>query len=206
MSDTTNIFNGTSEVGGVFEAFSKDQVLVTIARAKGDNAGKETDLNDGFLASGYRINFQRNVQPRRFLNNTSTFFNVGYGVGTLQLDGIVGKKSAFDKLLSNGNEDVCNPLIISVFPSFFHNCLENGGQEASEAAKSLKYICGNCMAQTVALTGQVDQHGIVLNTGTLVFQIGSLKTTTGSVNKAGLTSAPQQTADDALVNYSQLAE
>lgn len=184
QNQSVNIFNGTSTVGGVFEAFSNDKVMVSIARAStyNTNPNKGKNLDSGFLASGYRITFQRNVSPRRFLNNTATFFNLGYGTGTLQLDGIVGKKSAFDDLLTGKDVDnVCDPLVITISPSFYTECVE--GKAKPNTNDSLKYICTNCIAQSVILNGQVDQQGIVMNSGTLVFQIGGLKTSNEAANE-----------------------
>ena len=191
-----NIFNGSPQVGGVFEAFSDDKVMITIARA-----GATADLDAGFLASGYRLNFQRNVSPRRFLNDTAAYYTVGFGVGTLQLDGLVGSKEAFDNLVSDENADICTPLTITVYPSFFKKCAD-GKSVKTGTEGSLAYVCGNCIASNINLNGQVDQQGVVMNTGTLVFQIGSLQTTNGAAtggsnppgSKAGMKDT-QETAE-----------
>lgn len=167
--DTNNIFGGASKISGVFEAFSDDKVLVKIAKA-GSSSEK---LDDGFLVEGYQIAFQRGVTPRRFLNSSGVFYNVGFGQGTVSLRGIVGKKAAFDELLSADSDGVCKPLTITVYPSYFKSCDENG----KNGDTSLAYVCGNAMAVRVDLSGQVDPQGIVLNTGNLTFQISALSTT-----------------------------
>lgn len=183
MGTTTNIFNGATKVSGVFEGFNGGKALLYFARGNFANnvngavaAGKK--LDQGFLVESYNIAFRRGVQPRRFLNDEGIYYNVGFGTGTIDLRGIVGKKEALDGILASGNNDICNPLTIVVFPNFFSECKDNKAVDASN--QSLAYVCGQCMAAQLGLGGNVDPQGITQNTGTLVFSIGSLHTTTAA--------------------------
>lgn len=185
---TTNIFNGATKVSGVFEGFSGGKALLYFARGANINnidsaVADSNKLDQGFLVEAYTIDFRRGVQPRRFLNDDGIYYNVGFGTGAINLRGIVGKKTALDNILSSGNDDICNPLTIIVFPNFFSECADG---KTNAGDQSLAYVCGQCMAANINLTGNVDPQGITQNGGTLSFNIGSLHTTTAAKPKTAV--------------------
>lgn len=184
---TTNIFNGATKVSGYFEGFSGGRALIYMARgdfSKGINSAvdKNNELNKGFLVESYTIGFRRGIQPRRFLNDTGIYYNVGFGTGTIDLRGIVGKKEALDNILLADGNDICNPLTIVVFPNFFTECKDF---EKVKNDQTLAYVCGQCMASNIGLTGNVDAQGITQNGGNITFNIGSLQTTTAAKPDVG---------------------
>ena len=161
MSD---IFNKSNGYAGFYGPVSGDLEL-TIARA---NNNTNVTANTGFLADGYNIAWGRSVQIKRVFNNDMPIAIVGYGQGTVTIQGLIGSKEGFESIVG-GAEDVCNPLTISIkSASGFSSCT---GSQAK--AQNVNIVLTGCLLASVNVQGQIEsQSGTRLQQANVVFNIG----------------------------------
>lgn len=177
------IFNSTNQYAGYYQTFSGGDTAITIKRATG---GEEVDAKggDGFMVSQYQVQFARNVNIQRFLNMEQAVAIVGAGQGTMQLTGLVGTLDAFQRLLlgsDNTKEDVCNQLTIEIKDaSSFNKCVDNNGTSQSGTIR-----CSGGIVQGIQLGGQIDQAGVLMQTGSLTIQFTQLDIVPAGSNDLG---------------------
>lgn len=168
-----NVFNGTNKFAGYFQAFSGGKAAIKIGRK---SAGTGSAIDEGFMVSQYQITAQRGVQLQRFLNVEGVVAQVGILNGGLSLSGLIGTAEGFKKLLggdNNGN-DVCDQLTITITAdSGYTKCDENG--KATTVNKSAEFVVSGGIVTGVQLTGQVDQAGILMQTGNVTIQFTGLE-------------------------------
>ena len=175
----TNIFNGAPGIAGYIQSFDGGRALITIKRQNDTNTtGQTASAEEGFLVQQYQVQFQRGTQLQRFLNMKEAIAIVGAGQGTVTLTGLVGKLSAFEKLLAGsvqtgntnvngdvkmvGVHDVCNPVMITIKDA-------NGYKSCKDplTGKDGEIICKNAIISAITFTGQVDANGTIMQQASL---------------------------------------
>ena len=203
MSDTFDVFNGVSGFSGFYKPNS-DGIDTAIKFVRGNKAAVEKDANsflktasnivlqnkeneslegnidDGFLAQSYQIQWGRGVTMQRVLNKNKPIAMVGVGSGQLSITGLLGTYEGFKALLGIGDkatttEDLCNPLnaIIACGNGFI--ACSNEDNKQIEAKSAVGIILTNIIVASFNLTGQYDQNNILMQTGSVSFQIGGCK-------------------------------
>ena len=163
-----SIFNGTNEYAGFFESYRGGEAAVTITRGTGEGSA----VDEGFMVQQYQITAQRGVNTLRFLNMNKVVAQVGAVQGTCQLTGLVGTKEAFAKLLAGGSEgtaqDICDSLTVTIEASSGFNKCDSITPGATMASPNpVKFIASGGIVSAVQITGQIDQNGVMLQTGTV---------------------------------------
>lgn len=178
----TNIFNGAPGIAGYIQSFDGGRALITIKRQFDANGKENTSPGDiasaeeGFLVQQYQVQFQRGTQLQRFLNMKEAIAIVGAGQGTVSLTGMVGKLSAFEKLLAGnvssgtpaaqmkGTHDVCNPVMITIKDANGYRACKKSGELTGTDGE---IICKNAIISSINFTGQIDANGTIMQQATL---------------------------------------
>ena len=201
MSNTFDVFNGVSGFSGFYKP-SGDDIDTAIKFVRGNKATVEKDaksflktaskivlkdeeneslkgnIDDGFLAQSYQIQWGRGVTMQRVLNKNKPIAMVGVGSGQLSITGLLGTYEGFKALLgiddkATTTEDLCNPLnAIIACGNGFIACSKD---KQIEAKSAVGIILTNIIVASFTLTGQYDQNNILMQTGTVNFQIGGCK-------------------------------
>lgn len=199
---TFDVFNGVSGFSGFFKPSTDGlDTAITFVRGNATTASEEANnwvksisktvlgeasdesipknINDGFLAQSYSIQWGRGVTMQRVLNKNKPIAMVGVGSGQLGVTGMLGTFEGFKSLLGlddkvQSTEDLCNPLnAIIACGNGFIACDKNNKQIA--AKESVCIILTNVIVAGFNLGGQYDQNNILMQTGTVNFQIGGCK-------------------------------
>ena len=158
------IFNSTNKISGFYQAFSGTKAAINIARASG---GGSVEAGAGFMVNRYSVSFGRNVSIQRFLNVKDNVAMVGTGTGTCRLEGLLGKLADFKRLLvgTGSSEDICNQLILTIEDSSaFTKC---SGDAAEKSSDKRLIKCSGGIITSITLGGQIDQAGVLMQTGSL---------------------------------------
>lgn len=180
---TNTVFNGSTNVIGVYNAFSTtvSQVYISSTEFKNNTTeAKDSLLNNGFLVRQYNLQFGQATSMERVLNKSGAIYHKGMAQGTLDLQGLTGSADAFVKLFGNGGalneKNNNNPC------GMFHIRIVAGGDLAAcdENDKSMKggavvLECVNCMLTTFTANGQVSGNGEVISGAGLRFSVTGLK-------------------------------
>lgn len=158
----SSIYNSSPAVQGVF---SGKDCSINISR----KAGSST-LSAGFLISGFRLQYSRQVSAQHHINVDGVTYLVGEASGTLNLSGLVGDKDAYKEILqSNGSSlDVCDPLTITITPNSYTSC-------GSLTSNPAKFVCQGCVSSAIALDARELQGGMILVNGSIDFQFNGLE-------------------------------
>lgn len=169
-----NVFNGTNKFAGYFQAFSGGKAAVKIKRA--NDASDAVTIDEGFMVNSYTIQAGRGLVINRFLNMDGAVAQVGNLTGTLQLQGLVGTVSGFKKLLGgdSGNSDVCNQLVVTITASGgYTKCTETG--EEIKVNSDAQFVIAGGFVSGFSLSGQIDQAGVMTQTGSVSMQFTQLE-------------------------------
>lgn len=171
----SKVFNSTNTYAGFYQTYSGNDAAITISRSNGGSSVTADALEgEGFMVSRYAIKFQRNVSIQRFLNMNSVVGIIGAGNGAMQLDGLVGKLESFQRLLMGSNsdvEDICNQLTIEIKDNSSLVKCSDGKQVGSTG--TIK--CSGGIVTSIDLGGQIDQSGVLLQSGSLTVQFTQLE-------------------------------
>ena len=169
----STIFNATNQYAGFYQAYSGTDTAITISRA-GYSQTVDAEDGEGFMVSQYEVVFQRNVGIQRFMNMKAAVANIGIGNGSMRLTGLVGRAEAFKKLLvgsDDNKEDICSQLTVQINEgSSFVSCT---GNNAANKAGAIK--CSGGIVSGIQLGGQIDQAGVLLQTGSLTITFTGLE-------------------------------
>lgn len=203
--DTFDVFNGVSGFSGFYKPntdgldtairfvrgnsasisktankWAKDIGKVTLGNKEGEKA--EGNIDDGFLAQSYQVQWGRGVTMQRVLNKNKPIAMVGVGSGNLSITGLLGTYEGFKKLLGldsdeTNTEDLCNPLnALIACGNGFNACADDGETSVTvKAEEGLLLILTNIITASFNLGGQYDQNNILMQTGSVQFQIGGCK-------------------------------
>ena len=203
MSDVKQIFDGVSGFSGFYKPNTDGaDTAIRFMRGNASTVEKEADkwfqksanvvknrnlsqiknnLNDGFLAQNYNVQWGRGVTMQRVLNKNNPNAMVGTGSGTLTIQGLLGTYAGFRSLLGldgeYGTEDLCEPLNAMIAcGNGFIACTTKGDKTVSEVAtEGVGLILTNIIVANFSLQGQYDQNNILMQTGSVSFQIGGCK-------------------------------
>lgn len=169
-----NIFNGTNKFAGYYEAFNGEKATVKIKRA---NSTSEESIDNGFLVNVYSIGATRGVVINRFMNLDGAVAQVGTLNGTLQLQGLIGTAEGFKQLLggsTGGSNDVCNQLVITISAAGGYTKCDGNGN-STKVNEDATFVLSGGIVNQVAITGQVDQNGIMMQSGSVSVQFTQLE-------------------------------
>lgn len=177
------VFSGNTGYSGFYGPnASGNDVSLTIARASDSENGIEALANTGFLADSYGIQWGRSVNIRRVFNNNKPIAVVGFGQGSITLQGLIGSFEGFKTITggssgssSDGNKDLCDPLIITIKGSGSYNECK-GNAVSLDNHGGVEFTLTGCLLSTIAVTGQIEsQSGTMLQQANVVFNIGGFE-------------------------------
>lgn len=193
MADNNmKVFSGNAGYAGFYgPSATGNDVTLTIARASQEGDGKNALANNGFLADTYSIQWGRAVNVRRVFNNNKPIAVVGFGQGTITLQGLIGTYEGFKTIIggdasgsTEGNKDLCDPLTITVKGSGSYNACQADGGIASGTQGGVNFILTGCLLSTINVTGQIEtQSGTLLQTANVVFSVGGFEITPAEKKK-----------------------
>lgn len=123
----------------------------------------------GFLCESYTAQFSRNVASKHFLNVPQPAAMTGYPNGTLQVTGMVGTYDAFENIINHSTGDLCGRLV----------CVITNGSSFTPCAdvnnKGTQIICAGLIVDTIQITGQVDQQGVLIQQAIIRFNMSDMQ-------------------------------
>jgi hypothetical protein len=181
------VFSGNAGYAGFYgPSATGTDVTMTIARASKAKTNQNQNQNDlansGFLADTYNIQWGRAVNVRRVFNNNKPIAVVGFGQGTITLQGLLGTYAGFKTIIggdeydsTEGNKDLCDPLIITIAGSGAYNACQNGNVVAGTQG-GVNFKLTGCLLSTINVTGQIEtQSGTLLQQANVTFSIGGVE-------------------------------
>lgn len=168
------VFNSGNNIAGYFQTYKGGKAAISVFRKS--KGGSGDSVGSGFMVSQYNVAFQRAVALQRFLNLKDSVAIVGAGNGTIQLTGLVGKLEDFNELLGDSGDmskDICDPLYVRITDSSSFAACEGTGADSANSSGDI--ICGNCIVTGVNLGGQIDQNGVIMQTGSLTLTFNELE-------------------------------
>lgn len=175
-----SIFTSTPGYAGYYGPITGMGAVISFGRGRPSD-GTGTSLDNGFLCDQYTINWARPANAKRFLNVKNPVAIVGYGNGTLTLTGLVGTYDGFQKLIggSGSDNDVCSPLYCLIQAS---NHYKSCDSDVSSGNTGVDWECFNLLLSNIAVTGQVQDNGVLFQQANVTFTMGGLKPTAGASN------------------------
>lgn len=185
MADNNmKVFSGNAGYAGFYgPSATGNDVTLTIARASKKSDGKNALANSGFLADAYNIQWGRAVDVRRVFNNNKPIAVVGFGQGTITLQGLLGTYAGFKTIIggdatgsTDGNKDLCDPLTIEIKGSGAYNSCDGKGGVNAGTQGGVNFKLTGCLLSTIAVTGQIEtQSGMLLQQANVTFSIGGFE-------------------------------
>ena len=175
------IFSGSPGYAGFYGPNpTGTDVTLMIARASNANYSKDALANQGFLADTYQIQWGRSINVRRVFNNNKPIAVVGFGQGTITLQGLLGTYEGFENIVgandTSANEDLCDPLTITISGASTYNACEDKGEVNSTTTQGPEFKLTGCLLSNINITGQIETNtGALLQQATAVFSIGGFE-------------------------------
>lgn len=174
------IFQGVEGFSGFYQAFSGGQVTIAFQRVETDSQGSSTStektIDQGFLVQQYTAQWQRQVSIERVLNRDKPVAMIGAGVGTLQIQGLMGTAEGMKSLLQSN--EFCKPLTAVIKgAATLTQCDAKG--KASTDNKQMTITLTNVIPNSITIQGSAQNQGIMLQSANASFQFGGFKLDVG---------------------------
>lgn len=140
--------------------------LLTFARA---DAGVTPVKDTAMLVDTAAIQFARTLQRKFFLNTDGIGYIMGSGIGSLQIQGLLGKASDFATVFGVDLDNPCqNILTATLNVSGMQEC--GTGEGVSSGIITMTGV----IAQSIAVTTAIDASGTLYYNANATFEISGL--------------------------------
>lgn len=140
---------------------------VTITKNTSSTSSSGSELESGFLADTFSLQYQRPASLKYFLNGAAVY-EIGYGSGTLTLQGLLGTATQTAELLSS-DIDGCTTLWITLEGAFLTTC-------AGSDATNTKIIAKKAVPTALSVQSSIQQNGLKMQTSSVQFTFTGLET------------------------------
>lgn len=168
----TDIFQDNGFIAGVFN--SADDEILFLINGGDDDPG--TMYLDGFLIDSYRLDWQRPIQYRRAFNVRGKLAQMGYGTGTLTLQGVVGPAEEFEKLVKAASgQDLCQTAACAISVSGdFAQCAEDGSGTINSETRSGVLTASGLILQGINMGATLQEGAVTLTQASMQFKVAGV--------------------------------